>query len=41
MLSSERIRQAILKPTEPMPSFAHLPRAYLHALVVFLSQLRR
>jgi ubiquinol-cytochrome c reductase cytochrome b subunit/menaquinol-cytochrome c reductase cytochrome b/c subunit len=38
-LSAARIERAILDPTEPMPSFRHLPRAKLHALVVFLSVL--
>lgn len=41
MLSSAHIERAILAPTDPMPSFRHLPTAKLHALVVFLSLLRR
>jgi menaquinol-cytochrome c reductase cytochrome b/c subunit len=40
-LSAARIESAILDPTKPMPSFRHLPRAKLHALVVFLSVLGR
>lgn len=39
-LSPARIEWAIINPTEPMPSFKHLPRAKLQALVVFLSLLR-
>jgi menaquinol-cytochrome c reductase cytochrome b/c subunit len=40
-LSTPRIERALIQPTEPMPSFKHLPRAKLRALVVFLALLRR
>jgi hypothetical protein len=39
-LSSHAIERAILNPTAPMPSFRHLPKAKLRALVTFLSLLR-
>jgi hypothetical protein len=40
-LSPARIERALINPTEPMPSFKHLPPAKLRALVVFLSLLQR
>jgi menaquinol-cytochrome c reductase cytochrome b/c subunit len=40
-LSRPRIERAIVSPTEPMPSFRHLPKPKLNALVEFLSLLRR
>jgi mono/diheme cytochrome c family protein len=39
-LSAARIDRAITDPTEPMPSFKHLPPAKLRALVTFLSLLQ-
>jgi mono/diheme cytochrome c family protein len=39
-LSPARVERAIINPTEPMPSFKHLPTAKLKALVLFLSLLR-
>ena len=39
-LSQRQIERAILNPTAPMPSFRNLPKAKLHALVAFLSELR-
>jgi len=39
-LSHSRIERALIDTTEPMPSFGHLPKAKLHALVAFLSLLR-
>ncbi len=39
-LSTRQIDYAIAEPTQPMPSFKHLPRAKFHALVTFLSLLR-
>lgn len=40
MLAPRGIERAILNPTAPMPSFRHLPKAKLRALVTFLSLLR-
>jgi hypothetical protein len=40
-LSPALIERALINPTEPMPSFEHLPTTKLRALVVFLSMLRR
>jgi hypothetical protein len=39
-LSRSGIEKAILDPTQPMPSFRHLPPAKLRAIVRFLSLLR-
>jgi menaquinol-cytochrome c reductase cytochrome b/c subunit len=39
-LPAQAIERAILHATEPMPSFTRLPKAKLHALVVFLSLLQ-
>lgn len=39
-LDQGQIERAIISPREPMPSFEHLPRKKLHALVRFLSLLR-
>jgi mono/diheme cytochrome c family protein len=39
-LSRRGIERAILNPTAPMPSFRHLPKAKLRALVTFLSLLQ-
>ncbi|MGA9313749.1 MAG: c-type cytochrome [Solirubrobacteraceae bacterium] len=39
-LSARQIEHAILDPTEPMPSFSHMPAAKLKTLVEFLSLLR-
>jgi menaquinol-cytochrome c reductase cytochrome b/c subunit len=41
LLTSAGITRAILNPTAPMPSFSRTPAAKLHALVIFLSLLRR
>jgi len=41
MLSPRGIERSIISPTEPMPSFKHLPEAKFKALVVFLSLLRQ
>lgn len=41
LLTGVGITRAILHPTAPMPSFSHIPAAKLHALVIFLSLLRR
>jgi mono/diheme cytochrome c family protein len=41
MLSPRNIERSIISPTEPMPSFKHLPEAKFKALVVFLSLLGR
>jgi hypothetical protein len=38
--SAAAIERAIISPTAPMPSFRHLPKAKLRALVTFLSMLR-
>jgi hypothetical protein len=38
--SATAIERAIINPTAPMPSFRHLPKAKLKALVTFLSLLR-
>jgi mono/diheme cytochrome c family protein len=40
VLSARQIERAIVRGRRPMPSFAHLPKAKLHALVTFLSLLR-
>ncbi len=39
-LSTRRIERVLIEPSEPMPSFRHLPKAKFHALVRFLSLLR-
>jgi ubiquinol-cytochrome c reductase cytochrome b subunit/menaquinol-cytochrome c reductase cytochrome b/c subunit len=39
-LSRAGVEHAIIYPTEPMPSFAHLPKAKLRAVVEFLSLLQ-
>jgi hypothetical protein len=39
-LTEREIGRAILKPTEPMPSFSGLSKAKLRALVKFLTLLR-
>jgi Cytochrome C oxidase, cbb3-type, subunit III len=39
-LSRRGIEHAIVDPTAPMPSFKHLPRAKLKAVVTFLHELR-
>jgi hypothetical protein len=39
-LSPQAIERALVTPTESMPSFRHLPKAKLKALVTFLSLLR-
>jgi len=41
MLSRTRIKRALVRPTEPMPSFKRLRRAKFRDIVVFLSRLRR
>src|SRR5207245_8159458 len=41
MRSAVALESAIINPTAPMPSFRHLPKAKLKALVTFLSLLRR
>jgi mono/diheme cytochrome c family protein len=41
MLSRTRIERALVRPTEPMPSFKRLRRAKFRDIVVFLSLLRR
>jgi|ERR1700722_1287740 len=41
VLTSAGITRAILNPTAPMPSFIRMPATKLHALVIFLSLLRR
>lgn len=40
-LSQRQIEHAMLHPTEPMPSLAHVPRAKFEAVARFLSMLRR
>jgi ubiquinol-cytochrome c reductase cytochrome b subunit/menaquinol-cytochrome c reductase cytochrome b/c subunit len=40
-LSRQAIERALNDPTQPMPSFSHLPKAKFAALVVFLSLLQR
>jgi menaquinol-cytochrome c reductase cytochrome b/c subunit len=40
-LSAPLIERALVHATESMPSFNRLPKAKLHALVVFLSLLRK
>lgn len=39
-LSTRRIERALIDPSEPMPSFTHLPKGKFRALVRFLSLLR-
>jgi len=41
VLSRARIERSLVRPTAPMPSFKHVPRAKLRDIVVFLSLLRR